>query len=59
VDAAGRRERGPTYYLAINRNKRSVALDLKDDGDRALAQELARRADRWRTRSTPDDGGHR
>src|ERR1700742_494921 len=34
-----------TYYLAINRNKRSVALDLEDDGDRALAQELARRAD--------------
>src|SRR3984885_9381395 len=34
-----------TYYLAINRNKRAVALDLKDDGDRALAQELARRAD--------------
>src|SRR3984885_8338612 len=34
-----------TYYLAINRSKRSVALDLKDDGDRALAQELARRAD--------------
>jgi crotonobetainyl-CoA:carnitine CoA-transferase CaiB-like acyl-CoA transferase len=34
-----------SYYLAINRNKRSVALDLKDDGDRALARELARRAD--------------
>ena len=34
-----------TYFLAINRNKRSVALDLKQDGDRALAQELARRAD--------------
>ena len=34
-----------TYFLAINRNKRSVALDLKDDGDRALATELARRAD--------------
>ncbi len=34
-----------TYFLAINRNKRSVALDLKADGDRALAQELARRAD--------------
>src|ERR1700722_16802914 len=34
-----------SYFLAINRNKRSVALDLKDDGDRALAQELARRAD--------------
>jgi crotonobetainyl-CoA:carnitine CoA-transferase CaiB-like acyl-CoA transferase len=34
-----------TYFLAINRNKRSVALDLKDDGDRVLAAELARRAD--------------
>ena len=34
-----------SYFLAINRNKRSVALDLKDDGDRALATELARRAD--------------
>ncbi len=34
-----------TYYLGVNRNKRSVALDLKDDGDRAAAQELARRAD--------------
>src|ERR1700760_3323068 len=34
-----------TYYLAINRNKRSVALDLKDEGDLALAKELARRSD--------------
>jgi crotonobetainyl-CoA:carnitine CoA-transferase CaiB-like acyl-CoA transferase len=34
-----------TYYLGVNRNKRSVALDLKDAGDLALAQELARRAD--------------
>jgi crotonobetainyl-CoA:carnitine CoA-transferase CaiB-like acyl-CoA transferase len=34
-----------TYYLGVNRNKRSVALDLKDPGDLALAQELARRAD--------------
>ncbi|MCO7221315.1 CaiB/BaiF CoA-transferase family protein [Klenkia sp. PcliD-1-E] len=34
-----------TYYLGVNRNKRSVALDLEDDGDRAAAQELARRAD--------------
>jgi crotonobetainyl-CoA:carnitine CoA-transferase CaiB-like acyl-CoA transferase len=34
-----------TYFLSINRNKRSVALDLKDDGDRGLARELARRAD--------------
>ena len=34
-----------TYFIAINRNKRSVALDLKVDEDRVLAQELARRAD--------------
>src|SRR5690348_11672304 len=34
-----------TYYLGVNRNKRSVALDLKDPGDTALAHELARRAD--------------
>ncbi len=34
-----------TYYLGVNRNKRSIALDLKDAGDRAAAQELARRAD--------------
>ena len=34
-----------TYYLAINRNKRSIALDLKDPADQAVGQELARRAD--------------
>ena len=34
-----------TYYLAVNRNKRSIALDLKDPGDQATARELARRAD--------------
>jgi len=34
-----------TYYLGVNRNKRSVKLDLKDAGDLALARELARRAD--------------
>ncbi|SFP79524.1 Crotonobetainyl-CoA:carnitine CoA-transferase CaiB [Geodermatophilus dictyosporus] len=34
-----------TYYLGVNRNKRSVALDLRDDGDLAAARELARRAD--------------
>jgi len=34
-----------TYFLAINRNKRSVALDLRDPADLAAAQELARRAD--------------
>jgi crotonobetainyl-CoA:carnitine CoA-transferase CaiB-like acyl-CoA transferase len=40
-------ESGPvsTYYLSINRNKRSVVLDLTDPADRALAQELATRAD--------------
>jgi crotonobetainyl-CoA:carnitine CoA-transferase CaiB-like acyl-CoA transferase len=34
-----------TYYLAINRNKRSVTLDFKDPEDLRLAQELAVRAD--------------
>jgi crotonobetainyl-CoA:carnitine CoA-transferase CaiB-like acyl-CoA transferase len=34
-----------TYYLGINRNKRSIALDLKDQDDVATARELARRAD--------------
>ncbi len=34
-----------TYYLSINRNKRSVSLDLGDPADLALARELARRAD--------------
>jgi crotonobetainyl-CoA:carnitine CoA-transferase CaiB-like acyl-CoA transferase len=34
-----------TYYLGINRGKRSIALDLRDDGDVAAARELARRAD--------------
>ena len=34
-----------TYYLGINRNKRDLVLDFRDDSDRAAAQELARRAD--------------
>ena len=34
-----------TYYLAINRNKRSVVLDLADAADLGAARELARRAD--------------
>jgi crotonobetainyl-CoA:carnitine CoA-transferase CaiB-like acyl-CoA transferase len=34
-----------TYNHAVNRNKRSVSLDLKDDDDLALARELASRAD--------------
>lgn len=35
----------PTYYLSVNRNKRSVALDLGDPADRATAVALAGRAD--------------
>src|SRR5688572_31793311 len=29
-----------TYYLGVNRNKRSIALDLKDVDDAAAAREL-------------------
>ena len=38
-----------TYYLGLNRNKRSIALDLADDGRpraRARAGAARRRADR-------------
>lgn len=34
-----------TYFLAVNRNKRALALDLDDPADRALARQLARDAD--------------
>lgn len=34
-----------TYFLTVNRNKRSLVLDLKDDVDLRLAAELVRRAD--------------
>ena len=34
-----------TYFLTVNRNKRSVSLDLKDPADLKLARELACRAD--------------
>ncbi|MEU6343702.1 CaiB/BaiF CoA-transferase family protein [Streptomyces sp. NPDC046977] len=34
-----------TYYLGVNRGKRSIALDLRDADDAAAARELARRAD--------------
>jgi crotonobetainyl-CoA:carnitine CoA-transferase CaiB-like acyl-CoA transferase len=36
---------GATYYLGLNRNKRSVTLDLADAGDARLARRLAERAD--------------
>ncbi len=34
-----------TYYLSINRNKRSIVLDFGDPTDVGLARELLRRAD--------------
>ncbi len=34
-----------TYYMAINRNKRSITLDFNDPADLQLAYELASRAD--------------
>jgi crotonobetainyl-CoA:carnitine CoA-transferase CaiB-like acyl-CoA transferase len=38
-------EHGATYYLGLNRNKRSITLDLADPGDAQLARRLAERAD--------------
>jgi crotonobetainyl-CoA:carnitine CoA-transferase CaiB-like acyl-CoA transferase len=40
-DAAGR----ATYHHAVNRNKRSIALDLSDAGDAELARRLCERSD--------------
>ncbi|MGE0000247.1 MAG: CaiB/BaiF CoA transferase family protein, partial [Ilumatobacteraceae bacterium] len=34
-----------TYFMSINRNKRSIVLDFRDEADVALAHELLRRAD--------------
>ncbi|MEU8103696.1 CoA transferase [Nonomuraea muscovyensis] len=34
-----------TYFLAVNRNKRSIALDLRDPADLEVARALACRAD--------------
>ncbi|MBB6351043.1 CaiB/BaiF CoA transferase family protein [Nonomuraea muscovyensis] len=34
-----------TYFLAVNRNKRSIALDLRDPADLEVARALAGRAD--------------
>ena len=39
-------ERGQaTYFLSVNRNKRSLVLDLRDDADLTRARELAVKAD--------------
>ncbi|MDT9593427.1 CoA transferase [Nocardioides zeae] len=38
-------ERQSTYFLSTNRNKESVALDLKDEGDKAVLLGLVDRAD--------------
>ena len=37
--------RESTYFLSTNRNKRSVALDLKDTAERSLIEDLLRWAD--------------
>ena len=33
------------YYLSVNRNKRAITADLRDDADRALIERIALRAD--------------
>jgi crotonobetainyl-CoA:carnitine CoA-transferase CaiB-like acyl-CoA transferase len=43
--AAGPEGRESAYYLCVNRNKRSAAVDLKDGEGRALVRSLARGAD--------------
>ncbi len=43
--AEGENGRESAYFLAINRNKRSITADLRDPRDRARIQELAATAD--------------
>jgi formyl-CoA transferase len=38
-------ERESTYFLSANRNKRSIALDLKTDDGRQALEDMVRRAD--------------
>src|SRR3954447_8742235 len=44
-----------TYYLGINRGKRSVALDVSDGGNGVLARELARGPDVMIQKYKPGD----
>jgi crotonobetainyl-CoA:carnitine CoA-transferase CaiB-like acyl-CoA transferase len=37
--------RESTYFMAANRNKESITLDLKDDADREVLERLVRRCD--------------
>jgi len=40
-DGTGESERESTYYSSLNRNKRSIALDLKNESDVTTARRLA------------------
>ncbi|MFC5997717.1 CaiB/BaiF CoA transferase family protein [Quadrisphaera sp. GCM10027208] len=45
VEPAGGGERQSTYFLSCNRNKESIALDLKSDDGRGVLEALIRKAD--------------
>lgn len=45
VEPAGGGERQSTYFLSCNRNKESIALDLKSDDGRDVLEALIRKAD--------------
>ena len=46
------------YYLSVNRNKRSITLDLKREAGRAIALKLARQADVVLENFRPGTAGH-